>query len=288
MTSYRTMWNHIRRYPYQALAAILLVSQTFFMISLVAFVIYGSSQIISYFESRPQVIAFFNEQATQANIDALKSEVASTGKVASVKIVSKQEALQIYRQQNKDDPLLLELVTADELPASLEISTHRIEDLAVIADVLKKSPFVREVDFQKDLVKTLTQWTNALRKIGVGLIIAFGVDAVVIIVIILGIKISQKKTEIEIMRLVGATSWYIRRPFILEGIFYGVIGAIIGWMGSIIVLLYARPSLLSFFGSIPLPFTSPVVLLQLLAAELVLAVALGILVSFMAVLRYLK
>lgn len=284
----KTTWKHIRRSPYQAFAAIFIMLQTFFVVSLFTFLILGSAKIISYFESLPQVTAFFKSDVKQENIDSIKNQVLSTGKVSKVKFVSKQDAYAIYKQQNKNDPLLLDLVTADILPASLEISTGKIEDLSSLSEMLKSSSYVKEVVFPKDIISSLTSWTNALRKIGFALIVVLGLDSMFIMVIITGIKISQRREEIEIMKLLGATNWYIRWPFIFEGIFYGVLGAFVGWIVSTGTLLYASPFLSSFVGAIPIFPVPFLFLLELLLGELLLAILLGAFSSYMAVLRYLK
>lgn len=288
MKHIKTTWTNIRRSPYQAFAAILIMMLTFLVVSFFTFLIGGSSKIVNYFESKPQVTAFFKNEAKQSDINSLENNIQSTGKIASVKYVSKDEALKIYREQNKNDPLLLDLVTADILPASLEISALKIEDLSSISDTLKKSPIVQEVVFQKDVVSTLTAWTSALRKIGITLIFVLSLVSIFIMVTIIGIKISQKKEDIEIMRLIGATNWYIRWPFIIEGMFYGTIGAFLGWLISSLALWYATPFLSSFLRGIPVLPVSPAVILILLAVELILAAMLGAFSSFLAVLRYLK
>lgn len=280
--------KNIRRSPYQAFAAIMIMTLTFLAVSFLTFLLLGSSKIIDYFESRPQVTAFFNNESSQEEMKALEEEIRENAKVSSVKFVSKQEALAIYKEQNKDDPLLLDLVTADILPASLEISTHEIEDLAEISESLRGSPIVQEVIFQKDVVSTLQAWTSALRKIGVALIIVLSIVSVFIIVTIIGIKISQKRGDIETMRLIGATNWYIRWPFIMEGIFYGIVGAFTGWVIASTALLASTPLLTDFLRGIPVLPVSIIFLFALLLAELVLASFLGAFASYLAVLRYLK
>lgn len=288
MSFSKTAWKNIRRSPYQAFAAILIMMLTFLVVSFFTFILLGSSQIISFFESKPQVTAFFRNEASMEDISTLEESLQSDGKVASIKFVSKEEALKIYREQNKNDPLLLELVSADILPASLEISTKEIEDLSPISDTLRRSPIIQEVIFQKDVVATLTTWTNAMRQIGIGFIVILSLVSVFIMVTIIGIKISQKKEDIEIMRLIGATNWYIRGPFLVEGVFYACVGAIIGWAIASSTLLFASPFLESFLRGIPI-FPVPILFFViLLFFELGLAVLLGFLSSFLAVLRYLK
>lgn len=282
------MWNHIRRSPYQATAAILIMLLTFLAVSVFTILIIGSSRVITYFESKPQVTAFFKDDAKQSDIDVLKSDLQSTGKVSSMKFVSKEEALQIYREQNKNDPLLLELVTADILPASLEISAYNLSDLSELSTFIKNNPAVSEVVYQKDVVSALTTWTNAIRIIGVILIALLSLVSIFIMSIIIGMKISHKKDEIEIMQLIGATKWYISSPFVLEGIFYGVLGAFFGWLVTSAALFLTTPLLESFLRGIPILPVPWWFYLALLGGELIFAVILGIFSSLLAVMRYIK
>jgi cell division transport system permease protein len=261
---------------------------TFLVISFFTFLLVGSSKVITYFESKPQVTAFFKNEAKQVDINSLENQLRSTGKVASIKFVSKDEALKIYREQNKNDPLLLDLVTADVLPSSFEISTVKIEDMGTISNTLNKSALVSDVIYQKDVVSTLSTWTSAIRKLGVGLIILLSLVSIFIMATIIGIKISQKKEDIEIMKLIGATNWYIRWPFLTEGVVYGIIGAIVGWAFATAGLLYASPFLESFLKGIPVLPASYLGLLALLGVEVVFAAFLGVVSSFLAVLRYSK
>lgn len=288
MRATRTTLKHIRRSPYQSLAAVFIMMLTFLSITIFSFIVFGSSAVIEYFESKPQVTAFFKDEAKPADIQALQNQLQQTGQIASTQYVSKSEALQIYKEQNKNDPLLLDLVTEDILPASLEISTYKIEDLEPVSNTLKASPQVSEVIYQKDIVSTLSSWTNAIRIVGITLIAILALVSVFIMMTVIGFKVSQKREEIEIMKLLSATNWYIRWPFVLEGIFYGVLGTLIGWVVASGALLYVSPYLETFLKGIPILPVSPVFLLGLLVGELVIAIFLGVLASSLAVLRYLK
>lgn len=284
----QTAWHHVRRSPYQSLAAVLIMVVTFLTISVFSLMIAGSHVIISYFESKPQVTAFFKDEAKKEDIDSLRNQLEATGKVATLKYISKDQALEIYKQQNKNDPLLLELVTADILPASLEISTYKIDDLEQIATMLKPLPIVQEVVYQKDVVTTLESWTTAIRRIGLALIIILAGVSMFIMTTIIGIKIAQKREEIEIMRLIGATNWYISWPFLYEGMLYGILGAGIGWFVSTVGLLSLTPTLESFLQGIPLFPINPVFLLLQLVGEILLAILLGMVSSMLAVRRYVS
>lgn len=283
-----TTWRNIRRSPYQALAAIMIMTLTFLTVSFFILILFGSARVINYFESKPQVTAFFRDEAKQTDIDSVRNSIESDPNVSSVKFVSKADALKLYKEQNKSDPLLLDLVTADILPASLEISTYKIESLSEVSSKIKSSPMISEVIYQKDIVSTLSSWTSALRRIGIAAIVLLSMVSIFIMVTIIGIKISQKKEDIEIMRLIGANNWYIRWPFILEGIFYGIAGALIGFVVSMGVLWYASPFLQSFLRGIPLFPIAPSFILAMLGSEILFAILLGTFSSYLAVLRYLK
>jgi cell division transport system permease protein len=103
--------------------------------------------MLTYFESRPQVKAFFKYESTISDVNNLKSHISSTTTIDAAVFVSKEEALSLYRAQNQDNPLLLEMVTADILPASLEVSANG--DLEKIASIMQQDPLVEEVVFKR-------------------------------------------------------------------------------------------------------------------------------------------
>lgn len=288
MKHVKTAGKYIRRSPYQALSATFIMTLTFFAISIFAALTVVSVNLINYFETRPQLTIFFKDTAEQTEIAALQAQLQVTGKTSQVKYISKEEALQIYKNINKDEPELVELVTADILPASLEVQANRPEDLKSLASVVGTSEFVDRVVFQEEIVDTLISWTNAIRIIGLGIITILVVVSIFVIVTIIGIKITSRREEIETMRLIGASNWFIRTPFLVEGIIYGTMGAMIGWLISYGLLLYSTPILESFLKGIPVFPIPPLTIVQILGIELVIALILGIFASYVAVLRYLK
>lgn len=293
----RTAWTHIRRSPYQAMAAVLTLFLTFLLGGIFALTTGTSLLIIRYFESKPQMTVFFSEKAGKAEADVLERTLRETGKVASVKFVSKEQALEIYKKQNKNDPLLLEMVTADILPASLEVSTTDPRFLHELEPIIKKGEGVEEVVFQKDVVDTLLSWTNAVKLVGGGLAAFLALDSLLVIITIIGMKIAVKREEIDILKLIGASPWYIRFPFVTEGGIYGMIGAFIAWTIIMAFMLWQRSALNSFLGMIPeihKLLASPVSPDFLLPAVILLAAMtatgffLGALGSMFALGRYIR
>ncbi len=280
--------RNIRRTPFQAIAASMIMFLTFFALLTFLILALGSQAALRYFESKPQVIVFFKEGTTSQDVEAIQNALKTESRVVATKYVSKEDALQIYRDKNKSDPALLELVTANILPASLEISTKNPEDLSPVADVLKKEPVISEVIVPEDVIQTLTSVTTVIRVVGgatVGFLLTF---ALLVIVMIIGFKIRLKRSEIEIMRLLGASPSFIRNPFILEGMFYGVSGAFFSWVVVYAFLWYFTPFLQGYLGEIKLLPVNPLVMLTFLGSTLSLAVIVGGLGSWLAVRRYLK
>src|SRR3989344_6049958 len=197
--------RNIRRTPFQAIAAIMVMFLTF--LALLTFILLGAgSQLaLKYFESKPQVIVFFKEGTTNEDIQTIENALSQESRVTKTKFVSKEDALKIYQEKNKKDPALLELVTANILPASLEISTKDPQDLAPIAEILKKEPVISEVIVPEDVVQTLTSITRIIRIVGIATVGFLMVFATLVIVMIIGFKIRLRRNEIEIMRLLGAS-----------------------------------------------------------------------------------
>lgn len=281
-------WQHIRRSPYQAAAAIMIMTLTIFVGLSFALISFGSQRLLTYLEQKPQVIAFFNDTVTKSDqIKELSDKLNSTKKVASIKFVSKEQALEIYRQRNKSDPLLLELVTANTLPASLEVSATNVSDLPSLYNLLKGTENVEEISYQRDVVNTLIGVLDKIRKFGVGLVAFLIATSLFTILTIIGMKIALRKDEIEVQRLVGASKWYVRMPFLLEGMFYGVVGALVSWFAIYGLIYFSTPHLLPYFSGLSILPIPPLVMLQFLGATIIAGGIVGIFGSFLAVWRYL-
>lgn len=280
--------RNIRRTPFQAISASMVMFLTFLALQVFVILAAGSQATLRYFESKPQVIAFFKEGTTDQDVLAIENALHQETRVTKTKFVSKEDALQIYREKNKNDPTLLELVTANILPASLEISTQSPQDLQPIAEILKIEPVVSEVIVPEDVVATLTSVTQIIRIVGSATVAFLMIFATMVIIMIIGFKIRLKRGEIEIMRLLGASPSFIRTPFILEGLFYGVTGACMAWGLSYALLWYFTPFLQGYLGEVKLLPVNPLFMLALLGSSLVLAFIVGGLGSISAVRRYLK
>ena len=282
------MWRNIRRAPYQALAAILLLTLTIFVGQLTSLLTFGLEEILNYFETRPQVTAFFTDEVSESAILTLKQELEKQEYVAKVAYVSKQDAYEFYKQQNKDDPLLLEMVTPDILPPSLEVSARNAHDLPVIRTELEKINGVDEVVYHSDVIDALTRWTTGIRLGGLVLVGILALLSILVMTIVISMKVAAKRDEISTIKLLGATPFFIHGPYVFEGAFYGLISSTIAWLFTTILILYSTPSLVEFLGDIPIVPLSVVPLLLVWVISAGLAVWLGMITGSVVSSRFGK
>lgn len=288
MNAFSSALTAMRRSPYQTLIACIMVTLTCFVGYVFSLFLYSAEHILQYFETRPQVIAFFELTTATSVINELQSQMVQKPYVESATIVSKEQALELYKQDNEDDPLLLELVTADILPASIEVSGRDANDLAQIKSDLEQATGVDEVVYQQDVINSLATWTSSVRLIGVGGMLLLSITSFLIIMTTIGIKITAKRYAIHIMRIIGATGWYIKAPFAVEGMLYGLIGSLFGWSLMVAGVLYITPWLRDFLGSVPLLPFPPMVFGIQLAVGTVLAMGIGAVAALLAVQRFIK
>ncbi len=247
----KDMFTSIRRTPYQSLGSFLILFFTLFLALFFFHITTFFYGILSYVETRPQVIAYFDVKAQEKDILLLKSELEKTEQTTSIHYVSQKEALNIYKELNKDNPLLLEMVSASILPASLEIYAKKPEYLAGIADRLQDEKIIDEVNFQRSIVETLVTLTNILRKVTLGVFVFLIAMSIIVLITTTAFKISIKREEIEVLQLIGASRWYIRRPFIYEGIFFGFLSGTLAFALFYGIFFYFQPFLSSYLTGIP-------------------------------------
>jgi len=288
MRHFRTAWQYIRRSPYQSLAAVMIMFLTLLAIGIFGFLSYGSFVVLKHFESKPEITVFFKDEKGREEIRSLEKRLDQSDKVAETKYVSKEDALAIYKEMFKNDPILLEMVTANILPASLEISATEARFLADINEIIKKEENIEEVVYQKDIVDNLLKVTTAIRLVGLTVIAYLTFTSILVIITIIGMKISTRREEIGIMQLIGAKNWYIRAPFILEGIIYGVVGAVLASGVCVGISFYGADKVAGFFKGVPLLPLPGIFYLGLFGAELAIGAFIGGIGSLIVVWRYLR
>lgn len=297
-THFRNAVDAIKRAPFQAIAAIGVLTITFFVATIISILVYSSSQLLNYFETRPQVIAFLKNDVKEDATAALRRKLEGDLRIKDLKFVSKEEALDLYKKATADNPLLAELVSPSIFPASFEFSVTDLSLTTQVIDEVKKEGIVDSVGFTasiggqtalNDVIDRLKKITFYVRAGGLGLSASLGFASFLVLMVVVGMRITTKRTDLETLKLMGATPGFIRAPILWEAIIYGVVGAFLGWLFGIILILYATPSVLSYFTNISvLPrntlqfFT---LLLVILGIEVVIAAFIAIIGSWVAVSR---
>ena len=296
-----TALKNIRRTPFQSLSAVFVVSITLFVVGIFSLVTLASHSILLNFETKPQIIAYLKDTHTTDQVAGLISTLTSTQGVKNAVYISKQDALELYKKSVGNDPVLLGtvtdwgIVTADILPASVEITASDPKSFETIVSILEKSDVVsetpagkKEIDFPQDVISELTKWTNAIRTAGLLLITALTIVCILTIMIIISMKISSRRMEIGTLKLLGAKNFYIIKPYLTESMIYGLAGAFFGWVMSYITLLYSTPFLAPRLGGVVSFPVRPSVVLILLLALLIFGLVLSLISSLFAAARFVK
>ncbi|HSH31176.1 MAG TPA: permease-like cell division protein FtsX, partial [Candidatus Saccharimonadales bacterium] len=183
------------------------------------------------------VSIYLSDSVTPEQVKTFQSKLSSTENVQSVKYVSKAEALEIYKQQNRNNPTLLNAVSDPEIakgiPASLQIKAKDPKKLDSIVALVARpeiKPLVSEFSYEGDRKTTIdriVQVSNFLKTTGLAASLLFTVISILIIFNTIRMAIFTRRSEIELMKLVGAPNWFIRGPFLFEAALYGIIAAII-------------------------------------------------------------
>jgi len=246
----KEIWTSIRRTPYQSFSAFLILFFTLFL-TLILFVsltfLYGT---LNYLETKPQVTVYFQTKTLENQIFKIRDDLMASGKVLSLKYISKNEAFNIYKQLNKDNPLLLEMVSADILPPSLEVYAKKPIYLPEIAEYLKKQGGIDEVQYEKDIIDKLLVLTNTIR---ISALIFFSyliLMSIVVLTTMILFKIALKESEITLLKLIGATNFYIRKPYIFESLFLGITASTISFGIFSFIVVYFNSFLQSYFKGI--------------------------------------
>jgi cell division transport system permease protein len=195
-------------------------------------------QGIKYYEKKAQVMVFFNKETPEEEIFKVRDKINNPEYVEDIEYVSQAKAFERYQEDFKDEQDLIDTISAEVLPPSLGIRAKSIEDLeTVIAQInveKESNPYIDEVWYFEDVLDTMRNLSASINYAVAILIPVLTAIAFTLVIITIGFNVTLHKEEIEIMHLVGSEDSYIKWPFKFEGMFYGVLGAVIS---SMIVLI---------------------------------------------------
>jgi cell division transport system permease protein len=271
-----------RRTPVLTGLSAAMISLSLFVVGLFGVAAHNIRLVLDQVESRIEVVAYLHDDATYEDVQAIETEIRGLPNVRDVLFVSRRQALEIARTQLEGFETVFSELEDNPFPASLEISLEpgqrSPEAIHRVADAVADFPFVEDVRFGQewlDKVFLLRRVAAASAFIVGG---AFAVVAAIIIGAAIRLAIFARREEIAIMRLVGATGWFIRRPFLLEGLFTGVIGSAVAFGATYLVYRLLSGSVVELEW-IPLSWV---------LAGVVIGSLFGVLASSRAVRRHLQ
>ncbi|MPZ92524.1 MAG: FtsX-like permease family protein [Actinobacteria bacterium] len=178
-------------------------------------------------ERKVEISAYFRENASAGEIEQLTRDLGKMPTVKDVVFISKEEAFEEYKEIYKDQPEFWQNIPEDSLPQSLRISLVDADFTEEVASSIRGAPGLDEVRYGGQIIDRLLQVNNLLTVITFSMSMILLVAAAALIANTIRLAIYARRDEIGIMKLVGATNWFIRIPFLFEGVFAAFVGAII-------------------------------------------------------------
>lgn len=243
----------------------LLLSAAATMVMVITLVIFAvlfllfalTSNSIRTIQNRVDISVYFKNGLAEEQILNIKKELEQNSKIKEVAYTSAAQALEDFKVKHRDDPLILQSLNElneNPLPATLNIKAHNLDDYPAVAQIVaseRYQPFIEKVNYEdnRPLIERLNRILNFIITLGLTLIVIFSIIAILVIYNTITLTIYNRKEEVEIMRLVGATNWSIRGPFLVEAFLYSVFATLITALLSLPIFSGILPKLALFVNS---------------------------------------
>lgn len=283
-------WQSFWRNLAVSLAAVLSITLILILAGVNLLVGHAFAQVLDGLRAKVSVISInIADDTPLQNVSDFQQQLAADPRVVSVRFITKQEAL----DQFKSDPqngILAQQIEGNPLDAKLEVRVAKLDDVAAIDRMARQWPGVDPTDptnYQGDFVNRMLQLSQWLNLAGAGLLVILLIVSVVIVMNTIRTAVYHRRKEIEVMKLVGATEWFVRGPFVMEGVITGLVAAAIAL--SLLVVGY-QPIVDRFHTDIGfIPLTYDPAFISSLARDLLLGGALlGAVGSYIGVRRYVR
>jgi cell division transport system permease protein len=282
----------------RAIAAVFVLVITIFL-AIGLFFLHGmSSFIIQQVQNKIDITAYFKADTAESDILSAKDKIAKEDPdIKNIEYVSKDQALALFTQKHQDNPVFtnaLNEVGENPFLPSLNITTNgdasQYQQIATILQEPQYSPLIDRVDFsqKKDTIDKVFSITSGVSSFGLVLAIIFMIIAVLVVFNTVKLAVDSAKEEISTMRIVGASSWFVRAPFVIQGAIFGCISFIICFVITALAAYFLTSSVAVVMSGFSLwnYFLSNIWMIMLI--QLASGIGLGVVSSFIVVQRYLK
>lgn len=284
----KEVYTSFKRNIWMTLASIFTVVLSLFILGFFSIVILNLNKMADTLESQVQISVYLKDDLSQEEIDETKETLSKIEGLQDIKFTTREEAMEKFKERLGDQQFLLDaLDDTNPLPDSFSLTVTSPQQVKTIADTAAALDSVESASYSQDIINHLFNLTHLIRLIGVALIILLTGAAIFIISNTIRLTVFARRKEIAIMKYVGATDWFIRWPFLLEGICLGFIGGGLATIFLYIVYNQVTQEIyeaMAFFPLIPQhPFIDYISL-----AILVAGIIIGALGSTISLKRFLK
>lgn len=284
----KEVYTSFKRNIWMTLASIFTVVLSLFILGFFSIVILNLNKMADTLESQVQISVYLKDDLSQEEIDETKENLSKIEGLQDIKFTTREEAIENFKERLGDQQFLLDaLDDTNPLPDSFSLTVTSPQQVKTIADTAAALDSVESASYSQDIINHLFNLTHLIRLIGVALIILLTGAAIFIISNTIRLTVFARRKEIAIMKYVGATDWFIRWPFLLEGICLGFIGGGLATIFLYIVYNQVTQEIyeaMAFFPLIPQhPFIDYISL-----AILVAGIIIGALGSTISLKRFLK
>lgn len=298
-TTYRVIKTGIVNFwrnGWLTISSIAVIALTLFTIGVLLLINVAADRAFQVLEDKVDISAYFKIETPEANILRIKSELGELVEVRNIEYVSRESALARFKEEHRENPLImqsLEELGTNPLQASLNVRAFSLDGYPAIDSFLASTSFgdfIDKVNYKKNekVISRIYDITGTLKNGGVTLSLVLALITILVTFNAMRLSMYAHKKEIEIMRLVGATNWYIRWPFIIEGALAGVFGGLLALFLLWPAINFASPKLAGFLEGFSLQAFFNSHLFSLLGIEIVIGLCLTIIGSMIAIRKYLK
>jgi len=256
----------------------------------------ASKILVSDIKEKVDISVYFNEDTSSEDISLVKTAVSKIPEVEEVEYISKEQTLDNFIEKHKDDPVLMESlieVGVNPFLSSLNIKAWQASQYEQVTKFLETGPFgnlINKVDYhqRKPVIEKIFSIISNINKAGILFASVLGFIAILVAFNAIRIAINNSKEGIKIMRLVGASNWFIRGPFLVQGIIIGSLAALIALLTTFGLCLLITPKISLIAPEISVFSLFVNNLGGLILIQLATGIGLGVFSSMIAVRKYLK
>jgi len=255
-----------------------------------------SENLVATLQEKADISVFFKENVKEEDISKIKEKIENFPEVKEVEYISKEEALENFKKVHKDNPSIIEslqLIGKNPLPASLNIRADSSSAYEKLANFLEKGEykdFIEKVNYRQNqlIINRLFSISDNIKTGGLIISCILIFIAFVVTFNTIRLAIYSRRKEIAIMKLIGATNWFVRGPFLIQGILVGLFAGTLSFLLFYGIDSALSPGNLGIFGELGLGNFFEENVLMLLLIQLGGGILLGLISSFFATQRYLK